>query len=168
MTDGTTGGAPPPRPNERSVAATLFSRRNLMFGGAVVVAIVILVIALRYRGGSDRRRYETMLKASLDRLVTAQEGFYYDSTHYAAALRALPTMKLPTGVRVQLFNPDRRSWWAIATHDGLPGRRCVVWVGTAPGVLPADARAPEDETKPLCYDAAQLSRLPVRPASIKS
>lgn len=163
MAVGTTASAPPPAPAARK--ATLFSQRNLMLGGAAVIAIIIIVAALRYHSGSERRRYDAILKASLDRLVTAQEGFYYDSTHYATALRALPTMKLATGVHVQLFNPDRRSWWGIATHDGLPGRECVVWVGRAPGVLPADARAPEDETKPLCYDATQLRGLPAVRAS---
>jgi hypothetical protein len=163
MADGPTGTAAPPPPNERRAA--LLSQRNLILGGAAVVAVVILILGLRYHSGSERRRYDAILKLSLDRLVTAQEGFYYDSTHYAAGLRQLPTVTLAAGVHVQLFNPDRRSWWGIATHDRLPGRRCVVWVGTAPGVLPAEARAPEEETKPLCYDSGQLSRLPVVRAS---
>lgn len=158
MADGTTGSAPAPAPDDGK--ATLFSRRNLMLGGAAVIAIIILVMVLRYQSGSERRRYEAILKTSLDRLVTAQEGFYYDSTHYAAALHALPTLKLATGVHVQLFNPDRRSWWGIATHERLPSRQCVVWVGTAPRVLPPEARAPEEETKPLCYDSVQLTGLP--------
>src|SRR5690348_16452043 len=147
MVDGTTGSAPSAAPDDRR--ATLFSPRNLMLGGAVVIAIAILLVVVRYQSGSQRRRYDAILQASLDRLVTAQEGFYYDSTHYTSTLRALPTVKLPPEVHVQLFNSDRRSWWGIATHDRLPGRRCVVWVGTAPTVLPADARAPEEETKPL-------------------
>ena len=164
MADGTTDSAPSAAPEDRK--ATFFSQGNLMLGGAAVIAIVILIIALRYRSGSERRHYDAILRGSLDRLVTAQEGFYYDSTHYAATLRALPTVKLPEGVHVQLVNPDRRSWWGIATHERLPGRRCVVWVGTAPKVLPADARAPEEETKPLCYDAAHLTGLPAaRPSS---
>jgi hypothetical protein len=121
--------------------------------------VIVVVVVAHYRGGSERRRYEAIMKTALDRLVTAQEGFYYDSMRYSPSLRALPTVKLPPGVHVELFNPDRRSWWAVATHDRLPSRRCVVWVGTAPTVLPLADRLPEDETKPLCHDASQLAGL---------
>jgi len=115
------------------------------------VVLIAIGIALKYRSGGERRRYETVLKSALDKIVTAQEGFYYDSTRYTTSLRALPNVHLPTGVHVQIFNPDRGSWWGIATHDQLPARHCIVWVGTAPSTLPQDARAPEDETKPLCF-----------------
>lgn len=165
MTAGTTDSAPPPRPNERGTIARYLSRRNLTIAAGAVAVVIVLVLVVRYRGGRERRRYDAILKASLDHLVTAQEGFYYDSTHYATALRALPGVQMPAGVNVQLFNPDRRSWWGIATHDRFPGRRCVVWVGTPPRMLPADARAPEDETRPRCYDADQLSHLPVAAAA---
>jgi hypothetical protein len=93
-----------------------------------------------------------MLTMSLDKIVTAQEGFYYDSTRYVASLRSLPMVQLPPGVHVTLFTPDRKSWWGIATHDRLPAHHCVVWVGTAPTTLPLEARAPENETRPLCFD----------------
>jgi hypothetical protein len=88
--------------------------------------------------------------------VTAQEGFYYDSTRYTPSLQALPTVRLPDGVHVQIFSPDRRSWWGVATHDRLPARECIVWVGVPPSAAPAEARAPEDETKPLCFDSSRL------------
>lgn len=159
MTAGSTTGAPPTPPNEERRRLVSWSRRNAVLAGAVLALIVAVAIAVGYRRGSERRRTDALLKASLDRIVTAQEGFYYDSTRYTVALRALPAVKLPPGVHVQLFSPDRRSWWGIATHDQSPRRRCVVWVGAAPSVLPLDARSPEDETKPLCYDATQLGGL---------
>jgi hypothetical protein len=121
----------------------------------VVVILIAIAVVIRYRGGNNRRRYEAVLTSALDRLVTAQEGLYYDSTHYTASLRALPGLQLSPSVHLQILSPDRRSWWAIATHDLLPARHCVVWVGTAPATLPPEARAPEDETKPLCFDDAR-------------
>jgi hypothetical protein len=150
LTDGTPASSPNEPPRRRQIAT-----RYLVAAVAGILTIIALVIILRYQGGSERRRYEGLLKTSLDRIVTAQEGYYYDSTRYAASLRALPTVQLPSGVHVQLFNPDRRSWWGVATHDRLPSRHCVVWVGAAPISLPLDARAPEEETKPLCFDDAQ-------------
>jgi hypothetical protein len=162
MTAGSAAGATPQRPNDDKARAALLSSRNLAVAGAALLLVLIVVLVLHYRSGSARRRYDAVLKASLDRLVTAQEGFYYDSTRYAVALRALPTVKLPPGVHVDLFNPDRRSWWAIASHDGWPARHCVVWVGTAPPGFPLEARAPEEETKPLCYDTPQLGAIAPR------
>src|SRR5689334_14574440 len=161
MTEGSTGGAAAAPPKARRWPP-LLSQRNLAIAGAAVLLVVILIIVARYRSGSERRRDDAILKATLDKLVTAQEGFYYDSTRYAPSLRALPTVTLPTGVHVQLFTPDKRSWWAVATHERMTSRQCVVWVNTAPASLPAEARAPEDETKPLCFDASRL------PATLRS
>ncbi|HEY2856691.1 MAG TPA: hypothetical protein VGJ18_27850 [Gemmatimonadaceae bacterium] len=153
MGTASAGGAAAPNGPRRP---RFLEQRYLAAGSAALVAIVLLATALHYRGGSQRRQYEKLLKDSLDRLVTAQEGFYYDSTKYTASLAALPGVRLPTGVHVRMFNdPSRRSWWGVATHDRLRGRHCVVWVGTAPLSLPRDARAPEDETKVLCFDDAR-------------
>jgi hypothetical protein len=117
----------------------------------------VLLAVIRYRAGGERRRYEASLRSALDRLVTAQEGFYYDSTRYTASLRSLPSVRLPEGVHVEIFSTDRRSWWGVATHDRLPSKRCIVWVGAPPSAVPAEARAPEDETKPLCFAAARIA-----------
>ena len=158
MAAGPIDGAPAPaQPKEHH--RMRFSTRQYAIGAAVgIVLVAVLMIALRFHAGTDRRRYESVLKGVLDRLVTAQEGFYYDSTHYASSLRALPGVQLPQGTHVQLFNPDSKSWWGVATHDLLPRRHCVVWVGTPPSSLPVDARAPDDETKPLCFDGGTAAR----------
>jgi hypothetical protein len=160
MTEGSASGAT--GLDEQEERPPLWSARNLALAGAAIVLIIALVSIARYRSGSERRRYDAVMKSSLDHVVTAQEGFYYDSTRYAPALRSLPTVQLPPGVHIQLFNPDRKSWWGLATHDRSPRRRCVVWVGSAPAALPPDGRSPEDETKPLCYDATQLAALTPR------
>jgi hypothetical protein len=159
MAGGLTSGTPASPPKAPRARRLVFSTQHLtVAAAAVVVVIIAAVILVSYRGGSERREYDAILKTSLDKVVTAQEGFYYDSTRYVASLRALPTVQLPSGVHIQLFNPDRRSWWGVATHDRLPARHCVVWVGTAPTSLPLEARAPENETKPLCYDDAGVAR----------
>lgn len=158
MTAGRTDGAPSPAPPSGPTRRIAISRTGLIGAAVAVVVCVATVVGLRYRSGDQRRQYEAMLRASLDKIVTAQEGYYYDSTRYVGSLRALPTVQLPPGVHVQLYNPDRRSWWGIATHDRLPAHRCVVWVGTAPTTLPLEARAPENETKPLCFDEVGSGR----------
>ena len=156
MESGVTNVAPV-RPPDEGQHPRFVSKPYVIGASIGLVAIIALVVLIRYRGGSERRRYEASLQTTLDRLVTAQEGFYYDSTRYTASLRALPTLRVPEGVHVQLFSPDQRSWWGLATHDRLPERQCIVWVGTPPSTVPAEARAPEDETKPLCFDAARIA-----------
>jgi hypothetical protein len=163
MEEGLTAGVPAPAPNEPP--RRRIPTRQVIIGGATAIALVVLIVlVVRYQSGAEQRRYEKVLSATLDRLVTAQEGFYYDSTRYTPSLRTLPGVQLPAGVHVQIFNPDRRSWWGVATHERLPGRLCVVWVGTPPPAMPRDARAPEDETKPLCYDRARIA-VPALPRS---
>lgn len=163
MGSGVRTGTPAPPPHDRDLRR--FLSRRYVIGAAVGLALIIaLVVLIRYRGGSERRGYEASLRSALDRLVTAQEGFYYDSTRYSQSLRALPTVRLPDGVHVEIFSPDRQSWWGIATHDRLRARRCIVWVGIPPSAVPVEARAPEDETKPLCFDAGRIATRPTSPS----
>jgi hypothetical protein len=154
MTGGSTGDAPSAEqaPHKAPVRIPL-SARQIVFG-AIILVVVIAAIAgfVQYRSGRARREYDALMLNTLDRLLTAQEGFFYDSLHYVGSLRALPTVRVAPGVHVELVNPDRRSWWGVATHTGLTGHRCVVWVGTAPASFPLDVRAPENEAKPLCFD----------------
>jgi hypothetical protein len=130
-----------------------FSRRGIVMlvAGGVFLALVVASV-LYYRSGTNRRQQEVLLKATLDHLVTAQEGFYYDSARYATTLRALKAFTVPAGARVQLAPPMSHSWSATATHPMLKDHVCVVWVGTPPTSLPDDVRRPENETKPLCFD----------------
>src|SRR5947207_8740942 len=164
MTAGPAERAPARKPNETPARRR---RISTLHGVLAVIGVVLVggfVIAIRYHSGSDRRRYDAMLRATLDKIVTAQEGYYYDSMRYAGSLPALPTVQLPAGVHVQLINPDRRSWWGVAIHDRVPGHRCVVWVGTAPTTLPVEARVPENETKPLCFDDTGTGARATRPS----
>jgi hypothetical protein len=155
--------APTPQPHDKDLRRFL-SRRYIIGAAVGLVLIIALVAVIRYRSGSERRGYEASLRSALDRLVTAQEGFYYDSTRYTPSLRSLPTVHLPNGVHVEIFSTDRQSWWGVATHERLPARRCIVWVGTPPSVVPAEARAPEDETKPLCFDAGRIATRQASPS----
>jgi len=164
MGSGATTAAAPAPPPQDGPRARFLSRRYITATAITIVSLIALVAVIRYRAGSERRRYEASLRSALDRLVTAQEGFYYDSTRYTPSLRSLPTVRLPDGVHVEIFSPDRQSWWGLATHDRLPDRRCIVWVGTAPSTVPAEARAPEDETKPLCFDAARIATRQASPS----
>src|SRR6266576_34282 len=129
MADGPTDGVASSSSTQSKSIKAFLTTRNVAIGIGALVLVVVLVVALRYRSGNQRRGYEALLTTSLDKIVTAEEGYYYDSTRYVASLRALPTVSLPSGVHVRLYSPERRSWWGIATHDRFPQHHCVVWVG---------------------------------------
>lgn len=153
MTGGSTDDARAPEPAPPSSPRAPLSPRHVILGAVTAVIVIVAVVsAVHYHAGRARRQYDALMLETLDRLLTAQEGFFYDSSHYVGSLRALPTVHVPPGVNVQLMNPDRRSWWGVATHGALEAHRCVVWVGTAPASFPAVARAPENEAKPMCFD----------------
>ena len=152
MTSSPAGGAPASTPKQPTSLKSFLTRRNVALGALAIAILIVVIATARYQRGSARRRYEALLSASLDSIVTAQEGFYYDSTKYVTSLRALPSIHLPPGVHVTLYSTDGRSWWGVATHDQLPTHHCVVWVGKAPASLPVEARAAENETRPVCFD----------------
>jgi hypothetical protein len=154
MVGGRAEASPVPAPNEPR-RRRLSTKQYIIGGTVAVVLLVAILLLVRYESGRERRRYEAILTATLDRLVTAQEGFFYDSTRYTASLTALRGVQLPAGVHVQIqVKPDRHSWWGTASHDRLPDRYCMVWVGTPPLTAPPELRAPEDETKPFCFPSA--------------
>jgi hypothetical protein len=157
MTGGSTGDLAPPATPPGPASTRFRLTRRQIAAAAVVFVVVVLGIALlvHYRAGRDRRQYDAVMRATLDKLLTAQEGFFYDSAHYVGSLRQLSTVHLPPRVHVEMVSPERHSWWAIAAHEGLAGHRCVVWVGTAPTSFPPDARTAESEAKPVCFDDAR-------------
>jgi hypothetical protein len=154
MTGGSTGDPTSAEPARRVAPSRIRLSPRQIASGAIILVVLIAAVAwlVHYRSGRARREYDKLMVDTLDHLLTAQEGFFYDSSHYVGSLRALPTVHLGPGVHVELANPDRRSWWGVATHAGLTGHQCVVWVGTAPASFPADVRAPENEAKPICFD----------------
>ena len=162
MTGGPTDGdvraepAPPGTPQRQQ----RFTRGQITVASVAGVALAAAIGALLYYlSGRDRRRYEALLETTLDKLVTAQEGFFYDSARYAKSFKSLPSFQLPSRVHLQMTAIDpAHSWSGTATHDGLAGRKCLVWVGSAPGSFPEEARVPENETKPLCSDDVTARR----------
>jgi hypothetical protein len=152
MAGGTTDNPGSPAPSGRAPRFP-FSRKQIVVAAAALFAVImVVVLVVRVRAGGERRQYDAAMRATLDKLLTAQEGFFYDSSHYVGSLRRLPTVKITQGVHVELVNPNPRIWWGIATHPGVRAHRCVVWVGGAPPSFPAEVRNPENEAKPICFD----------------
>jgi hypothetical protein len=116
-------------------------------------------------------------------VLIAQEGHYSDHGTYTTSMTALGryesslAMPKPTkpgapalpvrrdSVSVQIIFAGGRGWTGIASHWGLRGRSCVVYVGM-PEELPkvpitrADRRTPAEEGVPACDAAPPPSATP--------
>jgi hypothetical protein len=123
------------------------------------------------------------MTARLRTVLIAQEGHYSDHGTYTTSMTALGryesslAMPKPTkpgapalpvrrdSVSVQIIFAGGRGWTGIASHWGLRGRSCVVYVGM-PEELPkvpitrADRRTPAEEGVPACDAAPPPSATP--------
>jgi hypothetical protein len=106
----------------------------------------------------------------LRNVLAAQEGHYSDHGTYTTSMTSLgrydsglapAKMNSPRrsdSVSVQIIFAGGRGWTGIASHWGLRGRSCVVYVGIAEElpkvpITRADRRTPTEEGVPSC-DAA--------------
>ena len=124
------------------------------------------------------------MTARLRTVLIAQEGHYSDHGTYTTSMTSLgryesslaipkppkpgtaPTVPVRRdSVSVQIIFAGGRGWTGIASHWGLRGRSCVVYVGM-PEELPkvpitrADRRAPTEEGVPACDAAPPASATP--------
>lgn len=150
---GAPAGSPPDARRQRAP-------RIAILAAVLVLLLVIIAGALyaRHRSARQQLAYEDAMVMGLDTLVTAEEGYFYDSARYTPSLAAFPKLPLLAGVHLTIDSAGARSWWGTATHARLPRRRCEVWVGTPPARFPAAARAPELEGKPTCFGVGGSAR----------
>ncbi len=123
------------------------------------------------------------MTARLRTVLIAQEGHYSDHGTYTTSMTALgryeSSLAMPKppkpgapvlpvrrdSVSVQIIFAGGRGWTGIASHWGLRGRSCVVYVGM-PEELPkvpitrADRRTPAEEGVPACDAAPPPSATP--------
>jgi hypothetical protein len=122
------------------------------------------------------------MTAKLRTVLIAQEGHYTDHGTYTTSMTALgryeSSLSIPKtraaapatpvrrdSVSVQVIFAGGRGWTGIASHWGLRGRSCVVYVGMAEELpkLPitrADRRTPAEEGVPMCDSAPPPSATP--------
>ena len=97
------------------------------------------------------------LQAQLRNLVAAQERYYADHGTYTTDAVALGVYKRRQrdSVVAQVIFAGGRGWTGTASHLGLRGKSCVVYIGRAaelpkmPETL-ADRRVPDREGAPVC------------------
>ena len=70
------------------------------------------------------------MKGDLRRLVSANEVYHAKTTKYAGDVSALAAFKPSPGVAVVILGATAGGWSAKATASGLPGKSCVIYVGS--------------------------------------
>jgi hypothetical protein len=122
------------------------------------------------------------MTAKLRTVLIAQEGHYTDHGTYTTSMTALgryeSSLSIPKtraaapatpvrrdSVSVQVIFAGGRGWTGIASHWGLRGRSCVVYVGMAEELpkLPitrTDRRTPTEEGVPTCDSAPPAGATP--------
>jgi hypothetical protein len=70
------------------------------------------------------------MKGDLRRLVSANEVYHAKTAKYPGDVSALPAFKPSPGVAVAILGATAGGWSAKATASGLPGKSCVIYVGS--------------------------------------
>ena len=88
----------------------------------------------------ERRQFDLAMVAS------AQAEYFEDHATYATAPDALIFLA-GDGVNVELQSVTRQGWAAVASHDRLPGMKCVLYSGTVetPPVTPGGVTPRADQ-----------------------
>ena len=93
------------------------------------------------------------LKASLRGLAAAQSRYREQRGSYASSLAALQ-LRSELGVRLEVTAASPTGWQARAEHQSLPGRSCVIFVGSVQGReaprTAGDGEMAGEDGVPLC------------------
>jgi len=105
----------------------------------VVIIGILAAIAIPKFANTKEKAFKANMKADLRNLATAQEAYLYDfSTYYNGAIPAAALEFNPSsGVTLTLSSVTAAGWAAAATHTGIPGVTCALFVGPASPVAPA-------------------------------
>jgi len=128
--------SPPRSPAEHSSAPSAASLPDTGSGLDAVSPIVQMKVDLRN------------LARSQDAWLGTQGGYSWRTEPFAMQYL------WHRGVKLRILSADRESWSARATHDALPGRSCVIWVGPVATAPRTDGQGREAARAavPVCDD----------------
>lgn len=105
----------------------------------VVIIGILAAIAIPKFAGTKSKAYVAAMKSDLKNLVLAEESYFADENTYGAVAANQLTNTAgdilwasTTGVMVAMSGaPTATGFAATATHNGVPGQTCGVYVGDA-------------------------------------
>jgi len=106
----------------------------------VVIIGILAAIAIPKFASTKDKAYYTSMKSDLRNLVTAEEAFFADSTHYTATVGNLK-YQVSNGVNTPSISTGTGGWWsATVTHTQLASpAECAVAINTGNPLSTADS-----------------------------
>ncbi len=106
----------------------------------VVIIGILAAIAIPKFASTKDKAYYTSMKSDLRNLVTAEEAFFADSTHYTATVANLK-YQVSNGVNTPAISTGTGGWWsATVTHTQLASpAECAVAINTGNPLSTADS-----------------------------
>src|SRR5450432_2014355 len=102
----------------------------------VVIIGILAAIAIPKLSATKSKAYVTSAIADLRNLVTAEEAFFADSSHYTATVSQLK-YQTSTMVLSPAIVTGTGFWTATTTHTQMPGVTCGVSINTTNPVTTA-------------------------------
>lgn len=115
--------------------------------------LVPIVVAgmLTWTGGRAQGDPFAPMKGDLRRMVSANEVFHAKNKRYASATSDLPGYKATAGVTIVISGASATGWAATAVTASIPGKSCVIFVGSVPSPpKTAGAALTGPEAVPVC------------------
>lgn len=96
----------------------------------VVIIGILAAFAIADLAHTKEKAHLTQMKADLHNLVTAEEAFFFDSSHYTTSFVSLSRYTPTMGVTVVVNEATPKGWSATASHLQTP-KKCYVFSGVA-------------------------------------
>jgi type IV pilus assembly protein PilA len=124
---------PPAEPYPpRGTSMPMNSRRGFTLIELLIVVVIIGIlaaIAIPKFANTKSKAYVTAMKSDLRNLVTAEEAFFSDSSHYTTVLGNLK-FNVSSGVNAPTIATGSGWWTATNTHTQLTGATCGIGANT--------------------------------------
>jgi type IV pilus assembly protein PilA len=95
----------------------------------VVIIGILAAIAIPKFANTKSKAYITAMKSDLRNMVTAEEGFFFDSSSYSTSLTSI-NFRQSTGVNPPVITTGPGYWSATVSHSQLPSSVCAIAVNT--------------------------------------
>ena len=116
------------------------SRRGFTLIELLIVVVIIgllATIAIPKFSNTKEKAFVGAMKSDLRNLATAEEAFFYDSSHYTTSFAQMNNLAPSSGVTIVVNQATPTGWSATATSQYAPGRLCSLFSGAATPVAPA-------------------------------